>query len=153
MNRHLRPFAGLCLCAGLLFSGYMLVPAPDVMARPTAKPGIGRDQPSSPVTRPETTITSLRPPVPLLVSGHTTYFVEDPQLAATTAQSGAMETQEALEKSATSATAAKAMIEADGYKIVSALKKISDSTWAGGAMRGSTQVAVTVDASGSVSAQ
>ena|SRR5471030_876126 len=149
MNRHLRPFAGLCICAGIVVGGYVLVPAPDVMAKPSA----GRERPySPPVARPETTISSARPPVPLLVTRHTTFFVEEAQPATTTAAL-VTEPQDKPEKSESSATAAKAMIEADGYKNVSALVKAPDGTWAGVAMRGATQVAIRVDAGGSVSTQ
>jgi hypothetical protein len=44
-------------------------------------------------------------------------------------------------------------IEADGYKNVTGLAKGSDGLWHGTAIRGSTQVQVTVDRAGKVSAQ
>ena len=44
-------------------------------------------------------------------------------------------------------------IEMDGYKNVQGLAKGSDGLWHGTAMRGSSQVQVTVDRSGKVSAQ
>jgi hypothetical protein len=49
-------------------------------------------------------------------------------------------------------TEAKAAIELDGYKNVRGLEKGPDGTWRGRAMRGRTEIAVRVDASGSVSA-
>jgi hypothetical protein len=50
------------------------------------------------------------------------------------------------------ATKAKAAIEADGYKGVTALRKGENGTWRAKAMRGKTEVMLTVDASGSVAA-
>jgi hypothetical protein len=44
-------------------------------------------------------------------------------------------------------------IEADGYKDVQGLAMGADGLWHGRAMRGSTEVAVTVDAKGKVAAQ
>jgi len=51
------------------------------------------------------------------------------------------------------ALTAKKAIERDGYKDVRGLAKGSDGLWHGQAMRGDTQVQVTVDRSGRVSAQ
>jgi hypothetical protein len=48
--------------------------------------------------------------------------------------------------------AAKAAIEADGYKRVSVLGKGADGTWRAKAYRGATDVRLTVDAAGRVSA-
>ena len=48
---------------------------------------------------------------------------------------------------------AQGRIEADGYKNVQGLNKGSDGLWHGRAMRGSTEVPVTVDARGNVSAK
>ena len=48
---------------------------------------------------------------------------------------------------------AQGRIEADGYKNVQGLSKGSDGLWHGRAMRGSTEVPVTVDARGNVSAK
>jgi len=47
----------------------------------------------------------------------------------------------------------KRKIEADGYKNVQGLAKDADGVWHGRAMRGSTEVAVTVDAKGNVASQ
>jgi hypothetical protein len=48
--------------------------------------------------------------------------------------------------------AARAAIEADGYKGVKVLRKGSNGVWHASALRGTTTVLLTVDASGSVSA-
>lgn len=147
MNRHLRPWAGLGLCAGVLVGGYLLVPAPKVLARANAP----REDASFAVARAPTTMASVRPPVPLQVAPHTAFFVEEPRQA-TTARLVA-EAQENPNKTNDSATAAKALIEADGYRNVSALVRAPDGVWAGLAMRGTTEVAIRVDAGGSVSTQ
>ena len=47
---------------------------------------------------------------------------------------------------------ARAAIEADGYKKVRAINKAADGTWRARALRGTTEVALRVDATGSVSA-
>ena len=54
--------------------------------------------------------------------------------------------------SAGSEAAAKAAIEADGYRQVKGLARGSDGQWRGRALRGSAEVAVTVDVRGNVSA-
>lgn len=51
-----------------------------------------------------------------------------------------------------SENAARARIEADGYRQVTGLTRGADGTWRGQAMRGSTPVGIRVDARGSVSA-
>ena len=50
-------------------------------------------------------------------------------------------------------TAAKTAIEADGYKGVTVLGKKADGTWRAKAYRGKTEVQVTVDGTGRVSAE
>jgi hypothetical protein len=51
-----------------------------------------------------------------------------------------------------SATAAKAAIEADGYKGVRALVRGSDGVWKASALRGQTEVLLSVSPTGGVSA-
>jgi hypothetical protein len=53
---------------------------------------------------------------------------------------------------ATGESAARAAIEADGYKGVKVLRKGANGVWHASALRGKTTVMLTVDASGSVSA-
>ena len=48
--------------------------------------------------------------------------------------------------------AAKTLIEADGYKSVSVLGRRKDGVWQAKALRGTTEVLITVDAQGNVSA-
>jgi hypothetical protein len=52
-----------------------------------------------------------------------------------------------------SETAAKAAIEADGYKGVRALARGSDGVWRASALRGQTEVLLSVSPTGSVSAK
>jgi len=52
----------------------------------------------------------------------------------------------------TGAAAAKAAIEADGYKGVRGLVQTADGKWTGRALRGKTEISVTVSSDGSVSA-
>ncbi|MGE0578157.1 MAG: hypothetical protein AB7F22_16690 [Reyranella sp.] len=52
----------------------------------------------------------------------------------------------------TSESAARAAIERDGYTGVRALSRRSDGLWNARALRGSTEVRVTVDSAGNVSA-
>jgi len=51
-----------------------------------------------------------------------------------------------------SATAAKAAIEADGYKVVRALTRGSDGVWKASALRGQFEVQLSVGPTGRVSA-
>ena len=50
-------------------------------------------------------------------------------------------------------TQAKAAIELDGYKNVRGLVQGEDGVWHGRALRGRTEIAISVDAKGSVSAE
>ena len=52
-----------------------------------------------------------------------------------------------------SEAAARAAIEADGYRRVTGLKKTFDGLWHGKALRGQTEIGVSVDARGNVSAE
>ncbi len=90
------------------------------------------------------------PPVPLPTSRHSTYWVEDQRaIAATTGGT----VTEPTDRKATSDAAAKAMIEADGYKNVRSLVPAPDGRWRGLAMRGAVEIAISVDANGRVMAE
>jgi hypothetical protein len=170
MNRLLRSLLGPTICAGVLVSGYLLASAAP------ATPGLDVNRlkshdraaaaqaprPAS-QAKPESKIVAARPPVPLLAPSHTTFF-EEAQPATTTVSTAtadalAPQPQDKTDSKADSSgpnasvLSAKAMIEADGYKNVSGLVKAPDGTWTGVALRGATQVAIKVDASGSVSQQ
>jgi hypothetical protein len=146
MNRHLRPVAAVCICTAVLLGVDLFAYQPRAVATPIAN----LQQHSSIVAMPPTTIASIRPPVPLLVTPHTAFFVEGEVQPENTTPAIVTESQEGIN---VLATWAQAMIEADGYRDVSALVKAPDGTWTGLAMRGKSQVAVGVAADGRVSVQ
>jgi len=149
MTSRFGDYAGLCLCASMLVSGYPLLATPDVVVRQ----GVTREWPSPPAPKPQTTISWGRPPVPLLPNAHATYFVGTPRPPATSIDGAMTAPPDKSEGRSISATTAKAMIEADGYKSVSALVRTADGAWAGSALRGVIEVAIRVDAKGNVSTQ
>jgi hypothetical protein len=157
MSRHLFPVAELAALVGILAGGYLIVAS----SKATAIPAAAGDQHDkrltarevalpAPPQAPATTNSSARSPVPLQVSRRATYWVEDQQQPATTTEGAITEKKDRKE---TSDDPAKAMIEADGYKNVRSLVKMPDGVWRGLAMRGAVEVAISVDASGSVSTQ
>lgn len=93
-------------------------------------------------------LDDARPPVPILFS-HRRLFVAATE-AASTASSSAAGT---APPGNVSETAAKAAIEADGYKGVRALARGSDGVWKARALRGQTEVLLSVGPTGSVSAK
>ena len=162
MSRRLFPFAELILFSGILACGYVIVAAAKSTATPVAVSDRHDTQPTAseaanpasapaPTLAPPTRISSAKPPVPLPTSRHATYWIEDPpQLPATTTE-GTVTAQ--TDKKATSDLAAKAMIEADGYKNVRSLVRAPDGAWRGLAMRGAVEIAISVDANGRVLAE
>ncbi len=172
MNRLVSTFALVFAAAGLGASAY-LMPAPGATTAPagvtdtTTKPPIAKaaaptaaqgaapqvakaiaPPPPTTTAKPASTISTARPPVPLLVSRRSAYVGPESQQE----QPKSAETSVA-ENATPSDAAAKAMIEADGYKRVTGLAKGPDGKWRGRALRGATEVAVSVDAGGSVSTQ
>lgn len=159
MSRRLFPFAELMLFAGILASGYVIVASSNATALPVAATAWS-DKPTAreaanpaaltPSPAPPARISSAKPPVPLRTNRHATYWVEDPKRPPA-ATEGAVTAQ--MEKRATSDAAAKAMIEADGYKNVSSLVQGPDGSWRGLAMRGAVEVAISLEANGRVLAE
>jgi hypothetical protein len=90
---------------------------------------------------------ATRPPVPVHFS-HRRAFVPANEAVSTLSPSVAV----AAPPSGMSATAAKAAIEADGYKSVRALARGSDGVWRTSALRGQIEVQLSVSPTGSVSA-
>lgn len=84
-------------------------------------------------------------PVPLVRSSRTTY--EPPKPKEAQAPDPEAQAQDELDRKA-----AKAAIEADGYKRVTILSKRGNGSWRAKAYRGNTEVQLTVDSSGGVSA-
>lgn len=93
-------------------------------------------------------------PVPLQVKPRPPVNLPAVEAKATEAKPGeAGATQEAAGSSdGINEIAAKAAIEADGYKGVKVVRKGANGAWHAKALRGKTEVLLTVDASGSVSA-
>jgi hypothetical protein len=157
MSNRLLPFAVLVVFASLLTGGVMIIPVPGATTASTAlsetstRPTVARAVASmaSPL-KPAMTISSARPPVPLLRSRRAAQFAGHSGPHATTTENTATEIQE---MTGSSVAMARAMIEADGYRNVEALVKTSDGIWRGLAQRGATEVAVSLDTSGRVSAQ
>jgi len=155
------------------------VPAPVVAsAQAPVAPSL-----SASAAKPAPAVTVNRAPVPLVTRTHANYFPSSTidgtaagksangkpavdtgkpgvDTGATTASSPSAETQQALlaePKKASDSTGtdskAKAAIELDGYKNVRGLVKEADGVWRGRAMRGRTEIAIRVNADGSVSAE
>ena len=112
---------------------------PPLMALPTDVSALpARSAPS---------LDAARPPVPV-VSSHRRSFVPANEAASILSPSAA----DTATPSNMSEAAAKAAIEADGYKGVRALARGSDGVWKASALRGQTEVQLSVGPTGSVSA-
>ena len=92
-------------------------------------------------------LDATRPPVPV-VSSPRRSFVPANEAASTPSPSAA----ETTRPGTVSEAAAKAAIEADGYKGVRALARGSDGVWKASALRGETEVQLSVGLTGRVSA-
>lgn len=91
-------------------------------------------------------LDATRPPVPVVFSPRHPFAPADE--AATPSPSAA----DAVRPGSVSEAAAKAAIEADGYKGVRALARGSDGVWKASALRGQTEVQLSVGPTGRVSA-
>jgi len=170
-----RTFASFGLALGMIGLGYLFGAPPGATTLPS-QPVAKADPAPSP--KPDSTLVASRPPVPLVTAPRTSYFatVEQPSAPATTDKpSGdkptvnmgtfssnppdSRDTTQALAMTGTDPAKsgndgqAKRAIEFDGYRNVRDLVKAPDGTWRGRAMRGRTEIAVRVDASGNVSAE
>ncbi|CAN5453987.1 hypothetical protein BH10PSE6_BH10PSE6_49880 [soil metagenome] len=156
-----RTFIFLGVAVGMLGAGYVFAPQPGANTRPVTP--VAKTAPPATVPKPAMAVAS-RPPVPLGTRGPTTYFVNltesatmaDATQIPTTLTTNGMAQAKAVSSSPSNARTdvqAKASVERDGYKNVSGLVKAADGRWHGRAMRGSTEIAISVDANGSVSAQ
>lgn len=101
--------------------------------------------PSAAPTLPARSIEARQAPVPFQMAARPS-FVPPPEPDPAADKAAKAETGESNEG------AAKAAIMADGYKAVRGLTKAADGTWRGRALRGTTEIQVTVDAQGRVSA-
>ena len=141
---------------GTVASARMIAPVsrpPDLMSvgdatksLPAASPIVGR-----------AVVSTTRPPVPLVLSNRPSLIAKTADVAERDAApaSAAANTVDATNQESNERTAdfAKSAIEFDGYKSVKALTMGADGLWHGRAMRGATEIAVSVDAAGNVSAQ
>jgi hypothetical protein len=170
-------FIVLGVTVGLLGAGYVFASQPSATALPTAPaPKAAAVAPAAPTAKPPSTLMANRAPVPLATRTHDTYYT--PKEAAPAVQTdsataglssgrttdvstaslivgagidGGLPPAPGDAKSGDSAQA-KAAVELDGYKNVRGLEKGPDGIWRGRAMRGRTEIAIRVDATGSVSA-
>jgi hypothetical protein len=147
-----RTFATFSLAFGMLAAGYLIGPSRGA-THSSPSPAPARVAEASASTVP--TLAASRPPVPLVRPQPTSFFTPTVQ------DSGASGDKPAVDTSNGDLTAdqpagvdgdAKRAIEFDGYKNVHGLVKGSDGMWHARALRGRTEIAVTVDASGNVSA-
>ncbi|MBN9089068.1 MAG: hypothetical protein J0J01_19340 [Reyranella sp.] len=149
-----RTFALFGAALGMLAAGYLLAPAPGA-SRSLAAPATKVVPPAAP--KPETTLVAGRPPVPLMTPARQTATVERTIDSSSsdkpTVDLGTSSTNPPDPNDPKDDGKARQAIEFDGYKNVRGLVKGPDGSWRGRAMRGRTEIAVRVDASGSVSAE
>ena len=153
-----RTFAVFSLAFGMLAAGYLIGPAPGATQSspsPAAGAAASAAKPATP------TLVANRPPVPLVAPQHANYFTPaDPEAGKTSADPG-NPTDPAQAQTAALQTDQPAGVDSDarrareydGYKNVHGIVKGNDGMWHARAMRGRTEIAVTVDASGNVSAE
>ncbi|MBS0522078.1 MAG: hypothetical protein JSS04_00475 [Proteobacteria bacterium] len=152
-----RTFAVCSLAFGMLAAGYLIGPAPG--ATRSSPPSAPVPAPAAEAAIPASTAPALvtnRPPVPIVRPQPTSYFTPvDPASGASDDKSAAQAETPTPTTDQTSLedADAKRAIEFDGYKNVHAVVKGDDGMWHARAMRGRTEIAVRVDASGNVSAE
>jgi hypothetical protein len=141
-------FLALAALAALLWAVIQAAPEPvsrSLELRPTmSDAGVVVD---SQLAGPSSVLQAHQAPVPLVRSARALPLlptVVSPEAAAPAADAPA---QDSLDR-----TAAKAAIEADGYKRVNVVGKGTGGTWRAKAYRGTTEVQLTVDGTGRVSA-
>ena len=121
-------------------------PVPEPNARSLAPRATAPDSAvAAPIVAASISLEAHQPPVPLVRSVRSSAIRTT--LPAVAPPDPEVKAQDNLDE-----RAAKAAIEADGYKRVSLLGKSANGTWRAKAYRGSTVVQLTVDSSGSVSA-
>ena len=118
------------------------VPAPTVATAPV------------PSARPSAPVEAARPPVPLRLT-HKAPLPEKPAKPDSKAGSTSKTSTDTPEKAEMATDdkaqqAARAAIEADGYKGVQMLNQVGNGVWKASALRGKTRIVVNVDAAGNV---
>lgn len=140
MQRALLALGFAAIVAGTASAGVFVPPEYEPGAPKPTKPPQVPDRPSAPVV-----IETRRAPVPALPVARRTY-VRPPAAEDVTASEQAWPS----ERPSVAQLAAKAAIEADGYKNVRIVGQTADGRWTARAMRGSTEVGLTVEADGNV---
>ena len=157
MERRLLPLAELAAVIGILAGGYTMVSSAKDSAGTAAPAEATKPQAVPPpriAARTAAPIPAARAPVPLLLSPHPPRDVPAAEVTPDGAAAPDTQTGPADEQATAEAAArAKALIEADGYKKVRDVARAPDGRWRGLAMRGATEVAVSVDDNGNVSTQ
>jgi hypothetical protein len=174
-----RTFALFALALGMLGAGYLFAPAPGAAtspAQPVAVAAAPEPVVAPAAKQPAPAVVAGRPPVPLVTPPRATYVsqatLEKPASGSSSEKPGEKPTVNmgvfksnppdpdapiqaltAPPSPSGNDSQAKRAIELDGYKNVSGLTKGPDGMWRGRALRGRTEIAVRVDASGNVSAE
>jgi len=166
-----RTFAAFGLAFGMIGLGYQFAPGPGAtpLPQPVAKAAAAepsKAEPSKPEpARPVSTLVASRPPVPLVTPPRPAIEQASAPSDKPTVNMGTVSGNPSDPNDKTQALAvappamtgdgsqAKRAIEFDGYRNVRGLEKGPDGAWHGRAMRGRTEIAVRVDASGNVSAE
>lgn len=120
---------------------------PEVSAKPAAMA-----KASAPVVQ-KASVETRQAPVPLQVKHRSPVNLPPADPKAAKAGDAGSTQAAATSNDAFNENAAKAAIEADGYKGVTVLRKGVNGVWHASALRGKTTVKLTVDASGAVSAE
>jgi hypothetical protein len=147
-----RTFAVFSLAFGMLAAGYLIGPSrgathssPPTAPAPMAEAAAPAPKSAGP------TLAASRPPVPLIRPQPTSYFTPAVQDSGAPDDKAAADTSNGDQPAGMDSDAKRA-IEFDGYKNVHGIVRGSDGMWHARAMRGRTEIAVTVDANGNVSA-
>jgi hypothetical protein len=132
---------------GLVAFGWLFANAP--LPESTPPPAASRATTSEPAIPSyamvnRNVLEARRAPVPLVRNVRPP--VAPPTIPDTAAPDAEVQAQDDLDRKA-----AKAAVEADGYKRVTVLAKLGNGTWRAKAYRGTTEVRLTVDGTGRVS--
>ena len=140
------------IVVGGLVGTFVLAPTPETAPRSVASRPASTDvAAASPADVASNTLTSQHPPVPLVRSPRALPATAvSPEVRANPVDANQLDVQP---QDRSDRTAARAAIEADGYKGVTVLGKGTDGTWRAKAYRGKTEVQLTVDGTGRVSTE
>ncbi|MEI6204860.1 MAG: hypothetical protein WCP68_23175 [Enhydrobacter sp.] len=140
----------VALASGMLASAYLVAPAPAATTGLVAARPVTRLAPAPVPSVVASNIKALQAPVPLVVGKHDQYF--DTSTVRETSATPAVKTTDLQQDSAARSDAmARNSIEKDGYRSVRGLVRAPDGSWHGRALRGGTEIAVSVDPNGGVS--